>query len=71
MRWVTAQDLQLWAGRLDCEGMLPELVRHLVHATIDAPERVAFPSGESIQTGGWDAHSREWMPACFRLASPS
>ena len=54
MRWVTAQDLRLWAGRLDCEGTLSELVRRLVHATIDAPERVAFPSGESVQTGGWD-----------------
>ena len=54
MRWVTAQDLQLWAGRLDCESTLPELVRRLVHATIAAPDRVAFPSGESVQTGGWD-----------------
>lgn len=54
MRWVTAQNLQLWAGRRDCEGTLPELARRLVHATLDAPGRVAFPSGDSVETGGWD-----------------
>ncbi|HUQ94741.1 MAG TPA: hypothetical protein VM120_23875 [Bryobacteraceae bacterium] len=54
MRWVTAQDLQSWAGRLDAESRLPELVRRLVHATVDTPQKVAFPSGESVQTGGWD-----------------
>jgi len=53
MRWVTAQDLQSWAGRLDAESTLPELVRRLVHATV-APDRISFPSGESVQTGGWD-----------------
>jgi hypothetical protein len=54
MRWVIAQDLQSWAGRLDAESRLPELVRRLVRATVDAPQKVAFPSGESVQTGGWD-----------------
>ncbi|HTT62682.1 MAG TPA: hypothetical protein VMG35_12595 [Bryobacteraceae bacterium] len=54
MRWVTAQDLQSWAARLDAESRLPELVRRLVRATVDAPQKVAFPSGESVQTGGWD-----------------
>ena len=44
----------MWAGRRDCESTLPELLRRLVHATIDAPDRVAFPSGESVYTGGWD-----------------
>jgi hypothetical protein len=53
MRWVTAQDLQLWAGRLDAESTLPELLRRLVHATA-TPDRISFPSGESVQTGGWD-----------------
>ncbi|MEN6536496.1 MAG: hypothetical protein ABFD89_22765 [Bryobacteraceae bacterium] len=54
MRWVTAQDLQSWAGSLDAESRLPELVRRLVRATVDSPQKVAFPSGESVQTGGWD-----------------
>lgn len=54
MQWVTAQDLQSWADRLDCQSALPELVRRLIHATCERPDRVAFPSGESVQTGGWD-----------------
>ena len=54
LRWVTAQDLQSWAGRLDAETRLPELVRRLVRAAVDSPQKVAFPSGESVQTGGWD-----------------
>lgn len=53
MRWVTAQDLQTWAGRIEAEAKLPELVRRLVHAST-TPELISFPAGESIQTPGWD-----------------
>lgn len=54
MRWISAQDLQSWAGRRDCEDVLPELLRRLVRATVVAPGSAHFPSGESIQVGGWD-----------------
>src|SRR6266852_3935257 len=53
MRWVTAQRLQEWAGTRSCEERLPELLRRLVHATTNV-DRCSFPSGESIQTPGWD-----------------
>ncbi|MBD2303230.1 hypothetical protein, partial [Nostoc sp. FACHB-190] len=53
-KWVDATDLIRWADRLDARARLPQLLRLLIHATVQHPRRVGFPSGESIQMGGWD-----------------
>ncbi|MBW4447252.1 MAG: hypothetical protein KME38_10385 [Spirirestis rafaelensis WJT71-NPBG6] len=54
LKWVDATDLIRWADRLDARARLPQLLRLLIHATVQQPKRVGFPSGESIQMGGWD-----------------
>lgn len=54
LKWVDATDLVRWADRLDARARLPQLLRLLIHATVQQPRRVGFPSGESIQMGGWD-----------------
>lgn len=52
--WITATELKQWADRREFQGLLPELIRRLVHATAGSPERVDFPRGDSVQIGGWD-----------------
>jgi hypothetical protein len=51
---VDATDLSRWADRRDAQGRVPQLLRHLVHATVDQIERIGFPAGEGIALGGWD-----------------
>jgi hypothetical protein len=52
--WIDATDLNQWANRRDAQERLPQLLRRLIHATVQQPRRVGFPSGESVQMGGWD-----------------
>lgn len=52
--WIDATDLNQWANRRDAQARLPQLLRRLIHATVQQPRRVGFPSGESVQMGGWD-----------------
>ena len=54
--WVTSLKLEQWADELSARALLPQLLRRLVHATLDAPaiQRAEFPSGEGIQRHGID-----------------
>ncbi len=52
--WIDATDLNQWANRRLAQARLPQLLRRLIHATVQQPRRVGFPSGESVQMGGWD-----------------
>ncbi len=36
--------------------MLPELICRLIRATVDKIDGIRFPSGESVNFAGWDAH---------------
>lgn len=54
MNWVRALDLENWANTLDSKSRFPQLVRRLVHATVEDLKLVEFPSGEGIQREGWD-----------------
>lgn len=49
-----AQQLVHWADRLDCRAHLPELVRRLVHSTVESIEAFDFPAGEGVGRPGWD-----------------
>jgi transcriptional regulator with XRE-family HTH domain len=51
---VTAADLEDWAGRVDAQTEMGELVRRLVRETSAGITRLDFPSGEGVQHGGWD-----------------
>ena len=52
--WIDATDLNQWANRQDAQARLPQLLRRLIHATVQQLQRIGFPAGESVQMGGWD-----------------
>jgi transcriptional regulator with XRE-family HTH domain len=52
--WVKASDLELWAEAIDARSSLPQVLRRLVHATVDSIVRIEFPAGEGVQRPGWD-----------------
>ncbi len=54
--WTQAAHLELWADSLDARARLPQLVRRLIHATIEPHhiQRIEFPAYEGIQRPGWD-----------------
>jgi hypothetical protein len=51
---VDGTDLTSWASRRDAQGLLPQILRRLVHATVDRVRQIGFPAGEGVQLGGWD-----------------
>lgn len=51
---VDATDLTSWAKRRDAQGMLPQIIRRLVHATVERVVRSGFRAGEGVQMPGWD-----------------
>lgn len=54
--WVDSKKLEEWANSLSARAVLPQLVRRLVHATLEPSliQRMEFPSGENIQRPGID-----------------
>jgi hypothetical protein len=51
---VDANDLIIWADRLNARSQLPRLVRRLIQATTPSLEHIGFPADEDIQSAGWD-----------------
>jgi len=58
-KWVSANQLDSWASRADAKSRLPELIRRLIHATVEAAnlEHVNFPAGEEIHRPGYDGET--------------
>lgn len=54
MDWITATDLDRWADERLAEGMLPQLMRRLIVALTEKRAAMDMPSGDSVNTGGWD-----------------
>lgn len=54
MKWITANDLNRWADTIESRGLLPELIKRLIAATLPICDACIFPSRESIQLPGWD-----------------
>lgn len=56
MRLLNTTDVKLWAETIECEYLLPHLVRKLIIATIDinSIKSIQFAYGEEVQTGGYD-----------------
>ena len=52
--WTNAIDLEMWADFLDARSMLPQVVRRLIHATVESLLRIEMPAGEGVQRPGWD-----------------
>lgn len=54
IRWIDATDLAHWADRRDGQDTMPELISRLIRAARGLGARLNFPSGDSVQQGGWD-----------------
>src|SRR5258708_1602594 len=52
--WVRALELENWADTLDSRSRFPQLVRRLLHATVEGIQLVSFPAGEGVQREGFD-----------------
>lgn len=73
-RWISAQELDRWADTNDAKARLPELIRRLVHATVEPSdlELIDFPAGEETHRPGYDGvtqttRGNAWVPQgiCF------
>lgn len=51
---VDATELAMWASRRDAQAFLPELIRRLIHGTLERVLRAGFRAGEGVQLAGWD-----------------
>jgi len=64
---ITATQIAQWAETREAEGLLPKLVRRLIHATGAHPQYVNFSAGDSITQPGWDGEVNSesgsaWVP---------
>ena len=50
--WVKAWSLEQWSSTREAQGILPTLVRQLVHASTEHPTRIEIPG--DVQRHGWD-----------------
>lgn len=56
MKWITARDLEEWAGNLSARTAFPALVGDLIRATATDISAFRFPSGDKGQVRGFDGH---------------
>ncbi len=54
MKLITALDLHRWADKKESEVLMPELVRRLIHSSLDGIIRLTMPSGDSVNLSGFD-----------------
>ena len=54
MKLITALDLNQWADKKDSEGLMPELMRRLIHASIKDVTRISFPNEDCVDLPGFD-----------------
>lgn len=54
MKWITATDLKHWADQRESQGLLPELISRLIHASISDFSKFRFPSGDTVYLPGLD-----------------
>ena len=54
MKLITALDLHRWADKKESEVLMPELVRRLIHSSLDGIIRLTMPSGDSVSLPGFD-----------------
>src|SRR5437773_9007565 len=59
-KWITALELDRWAETNDAKTRLPELLRRLIHASVDPSdlEHINFPGGEETHRPGYDGETK-------------
>jgi transcriptional regulator with XRE-family HTH domain len=68
VRWVTAEDLKIWAGRTDGAFSLPKLLSFLIRATHGTAAQIRFPADEGVRQPDLDGTtftetSSDYVPA--------
>ena len=56
MRWITASQLEGWAGSEPARASLPDLIADLIWASAREVRTIRFPSGDKSQIHGFDGH---------------
>src|SRR5690349_1476170 len=56
MRWITAKQLEDWAGSIGSETELPKIVSDLIRASAPDLVSIRFPSGDKGRVRGFDGH---------------
>ncbi len=52
---ITSTDLKKWADTRECQEMLPELIKRLLHTSATQPfTKFRIPSGDEVSLSGWD-----------------
>jgi hypothetical protein len=64
---VTATQIEQWAKTREAQGLLPVLVRRLIHAAGGRIVYIDFPAGDSVVRPGWDGKVESddqspWVP---------
>lgn len=54
IKLIKVLDLQHWADSKESEGLMPELVRRLIHASITDIARISFPNEDCVDLPGFD-----------------
>lgn len=63
----TATDIAAWANKRDAQGVMPILLRRLIHGSVPSIRSISFPGGDSVQLGGFDGEvdveiGNAWVP---------
>lgn len=71
MRWVTARQLEDWAGSIGSELELPKIVSDLIRASAPDLASIRFPSGDKGRVRGFDGYLVSEMAALNVPLGPS
>lgn len=63
----TATEIAAWANKRDAQGLMPILLRRLIHGSVQNIRSINFPGGDSVQIGGFDGEldidlGNAWVP---------
>jgi len=59
LKWISALNLEQWAGRIGARAAFPDLVRDLIWASASDITEIRFPNGDKGQVRGFDG----WLEA--------
>ncbi len=70
MKWINAQDLNAWAGRLNARQLLPGLIGQLIRASAPEITGFRFPADDNAQMHGWDGRLTAKVEGHFQTYVP-
>ncbi len=63
----TATEIAAWANKREAQGLMPILLRRLIHGSMTSIRNINFPGGDSVCLGGFDGEldvdlGNAWVP---------